>query len=136
MIDCLREPVSLTILEMLDALEAGIVNERMSRPKKASVPSTDSISPESLESQIEKCGLSAAELGAIFGVEPETVREWLGGRSGIPHWVQPALQIYELLGLGARRKILTRPKPVPLPAPSPRTGAPVKTHPFSRLQDL
>ncbi len=126
----------MTILELLDTLEAGIVNERMSRPKKASVPIADSISPESLESQIEKCGLSATEFGSIFGVEPESVREWLAGRNGIPHWVQPALQIYELLGLGARRKILTRPKPVPLPSPPPRTEAPLKPHPFSRLQDL
>ena len=120
---------------LLDTLEAGIVNERMNRPKKAPAPSADSISPESLELQIEKCGLPPAEFGALFGVEPETVRDWLAGRTGVPHWVQPALQIYELLGLAARRKFLTRPKPAPLPPPA-RTDAPVKPHPFSRLQDL
>lgn len=113
---------------MLDLLEAGMATDRTTPMGK-----TESISPDHLRLEMESAGLSRADFTEIFGTQPATLQNWLMGKTSIPHWVMPALRIFEQLPPAARRKFVNViPRPQPAQAPQTRT----EKHPFSRIEDL
>ena len=147
------EPDVLTILELIDELEARLQRHPAVRAKTqkdgnlAAVvsPETTTISaangtffmsksrpvdPGMLRSHMEQAGLATADVPAIFGITPTQVQDWLNGKRAIPSWVIPALQIFSLLTPGARRKLLAKSQPAGTANPSR------KIHPFSRIEEL
>lgn len=124
-----KGPSPLTLVEMLDALEARLTALRVEDGHLASTPPPEPISDATLRAQMLRVGLSAADFRAIFGVAPDQWEDWMTGKSPIPSWVQTALQILVLLSPTARRSFLNRPG---LDAQK----APAKTHPFSRIEEL
>jgi len=112
----------LTTLELVDALEAGIAALRSSNGTAAPHES-NSIPPAALLAEMERCGLTAADIAAATDVSRIEIDAWLSGVSPIPNWLAALVRVTALLPLPARRR-LNRPAPV------------AHTHPFSRIEDL
>ncbi len=149
------ESASLTIFEMLDALELGIQQSR-TRELPAPVPVTAIVKAQpvvappppsraagALLPRIEKAGVSAEEFAAIFGVNALAMQVWLHDATQAPVWVQPALQMLEALGPAARRKVFNlasspppEPKSLVLPPQSQQAKNSTRKHPFSRIEDF
>ena len=138
----------MTILEMLDALEAGIEalrrkNEELAaghrtiqRPATRSdvhwtfpVEKSDAGRPEMLRRRMETTGLSHAELAGIFGVTVSSLQDWLAGRRPVPSWTLPSMAVLDLLTPVARMTIRNG-------LPAERAKRPAAPHPFSRIEEL
>jgi hypothetical protein len=112
---------------MLDVLEASLLGV-CARPQ----PPGDGGGPEArnadlLRSRMERAGLSRIEFANFFGVELESVHDWLAGRVPIPAWVHAAVQVLALVNVSARRSVLRE---------AARGGRNHETHPFARIEDL
>ena len=119
---------SLTTLEMLDAMEAGISALR-SWPNRGESPGQ--ATPEQvvmLRAELQAAGVSAAEFARGACVAQHDVEAWLAGTSPIPHWVPTAIRLMALLTPSARRKLLY--------AQAGTQMQPANCHPFSRIEEL
>lgn len=117
----------MTTLEILDALEAGILALHASNGHRAPRAATG-ITRASLRSRIARTGLSASEFAQAAGVEQEDLDAWLKGREPIPPWVPAAARMLALLPPAARRTLLR--------GAAPRNRRSGRTHPFSRIEEL
>jgi transcriptional regulator with XRE-family HTH domain len=84
---------------------------------------------------MDRAGLSEAEFSAIFGISPGLLQDWLAGTRPVPSWVLPTIQMLYLLSPAVRQRLL-RDMPLQqgkMPEP-PRKQ--IKSHPFSRIEDL
>jgi hypothetical protein len=134
----------LTILEMLDALEIGIVTLRaqndgstrdaceggcagVQQPPTAA--EAGFLSAETLRIEMERVAVTPAEFAAMLAVDRSILESWLAGESPIPSWVQRSTRVLALLTESARRKLLNS-----------RDWKPEKNsrnpHPFSRIEEL
>ncbi len=116
----------MTTLEILDALEAGILALRPSNGRRAP-RGAGVITGASLRSRIARAGLSAGEFARAAGVAQEELDAWLEGRIPIPPWVPAAVRMAALLPPAARRTLLRGAAPAKRPA---------RSHPFSRIEEL
>jgi hypothetical protein len=144
----------LTLLELLESLEAAVA-ARQSGAGPAAAPSSlvrqsgisgevhwtfsdenaSALPPGVLRSQMDRAGLSEAEFSAIFGISPGLLQDWLAGTRPVPSWVLPTIQMLYLLSPAVRQRLL-RDMPLQqgkMPEP-PRKQ--IKSHPFSRIEDL
>ena len=113
---------------MLDVLES-LVERLRAEKKPVKRDSVNLLSADSLRTQIEKAGLSREDFAALFEVPYDTFQDWLSGRGSIPAWIQPALQMLNLLSATERKRLLNRPK-------AALHNAAGDKHPFSRLEEL
>ena len=119
---------SLTTLEMLDAMEAGISALR-SWPNRGESPGQ--ATPEQvvmLRAELQAAEVSAAEFARGACVAQHDVEAWLAGTSSLPHWVPTAIRLMALLTPSARRKLLY--------AQAGGQMQPANCHPFSRIEEL
>jgi DNA-binding transcriptional regulator YiaG len=117
----------LTIFELLDALEAGLVKLKTAPQRMNGVPWTrdeleadadvhwttavaraQSLTPEELRVRLDSADLSHEDFAALFEVQPATLQNWLGGKSKVPGWVGPSLRVVEQLSTSARRRLMRR----------------------------
>jgi hypothetical protein len=134
----------LTVLELLDALEIGIVtlrarNEGSTRNACAggcacvrqplAAADADFFSAKTLRVEMERSAVTPAKFTKMLGVDRNTLESWLAGTSPIPSWVQHSTRVLALLTPSARRKLLNS-----------REWKPEKNsknaHPFSRIEEL
>src|SRR5512146_1804987 len=91
-------PISLTTLEMLDALEAGIAELRS---RGGHSPNAGyrygQMTPAGFGTEVERSGIPAGELARILGVSRQELDQWLDGRSPVPAWVPAAMRMLALL---------------------------------------
>ena len=134
----------MTILELLDALEIGIVTLRAQNEistqntcggacahaqQPLAAADAGLLSPETLRIEMERAAVTPAEFTRMLGVDRSILESWLAGRSPIPSWVQHSTRVLALLTASARRKLLNS-----------REWKPEKnsknSHPFSRIEEL
>lgn len=101
-------------------------------------PTEDStpLPPGVLRSQMEKAGLTNGEFSAIFGISPNVLQDWLGGHRPVPSWVLPTIQMLYLLSPAVRQRLLQEHplrESVDSPPSEPKR---IRSHPFSRIEDL
>lgn len=126
----MRNPCApqLTTIEILDALEAGILALR-SRNGHSAPQSPGAMTGAVLRAEIARMGLTAGEFARAASVPREEVEGWLEDRIPVPAWVPAALRMLALLTPSARRTLLN--------ASALRTGKrPERSHPFSRIEEL
>ena len=117
----------LTTIEILDALEAGILALR-SRNGHAAPRSPGVMTGGALRAEIARIGLSTGEFARAARLEREEVEGWLEDRTPVPAWAPAALRMLELLTPSARRTLLNA---------GQQTGKrPQRSHPFSRIEEL
>jgi hypothetical protein len=119
---------SLTTLEMLDAVEAGISALRSwHMPGESSGPATVE-AVAMLRAELQAAGVSAAEFARGACIAQHDVEAWLAGTSPLPHWVPATIRLMALLPPSARRKLLY--------AQAGTQTQPANCHPFSRIEEL
>lgn len=122
----------MTIIDMLDALEAGIFRLHATNgscPSAALASKADPVHAGALRAQLEKTGLSPGEFTTIFGVQPSVFEDWLGGGDVIPSWVPASIQVLALIPPSARRRLRRN-------CPMRYETNPARSHPFSRIEEL
>lgn len=129
----------LTILDMLDALESCItaMHAKDGEPAVA-VRAIQEAFPEAhtapgisqtLLIEMQRAGLSKAEFCGIFDVHMNILQSWLTGSHPPPSWVPVCVRILALLAPPARQGLLK--------SAEPRKGEnPVRSHPFSKIEEL
>ena len=114
---------------MVDALEAGIT-ALCSHSGNTLPRESNSISPATLLTEMEKYAISAVDLAAATDVARGEVEDWLNGTSPIPSWISPIIRVTGLLPLSARRRLRSH-------AENPSQHRwPARSHPFSRIEEL
>lgn len=136
--------LDLTIMELLDALEIGIVtlraqNETSTRnacgggcphvEQPLAAAEAGFISAETLRIEMERSAVTPAEFTKILGVDRSVLESWLAGTSPIPSWVQYSTRILALLTASARRKLLNG-------RDWNQDKNSKNSHPFSRIEEL
>jgi hypothetical protein len=156
-IDCKRKlRTPLTLLELLASLETAVAAQRgagasapvpspilalrnqSSTDLPGTLPNENAITlpPGLLQAQMEKAGLTNGEFSAIFGVSPSLLGDWLGGQTPVPTWVLPTIQMLYLLSPAVRRRLL-QDHPTPESVTSSQSAPKqIRSHPFSRIEDL
>jgi hypothetical protein len=144
----------LTLLELLESLEAAVAARQSGADPAAASSSlvrqtnlpgevhwtfsdenASALPPGVLRSQMARAGLTEAEFSAIFGLTPGLLQDWLEGIRPVPSWVLPTIQMLYLLSPAVRQRLL---QDMPLQQ-SRRPEAQrkqIKSHPFSRIEDL
>jgi hypothetical protein len=119
---------SLTTLEMLDAVEAGISALRLQhgpgeppRPASAEAAAT-------LRAELQAAGLSTSEFAKAARAGQQDVEAWLAGSSPVPEWVSAAVRLVAHLTPSARHKLLN--------GQAGAQARPANSHPFSRIEEL
>jgi hypothetical protein len=140
--------ISLTILDMLDALESSLVALRTCggasaravaataaavpaaapAPRAASIYAAPPVSRHPLP-PLQEAGITAAEFTDIFGVGQVQLEDWLAGAEPAPSWVEPSIHLLGALPPSLRRMLVER-------NGARRHRAPVRSHPFSRIEEL
>jgi hypothetical protein len=119
---------SLTTLEMLDAIEAGISALGSWSTRGESPGPVTAEQAVMLRAELQAAGVSAAEFARGACVAQHDVEAWLAGTSPLPHWVPAAIRLIALLNPSARRKLLYSQAGAPM--------QPANRHPFSRIEEL
>jgi hypothetical protein len=119
---------SLTTLEMLDAVEAGISGLR-SQPKagESAGPATAETAAM-LRAELRAAGASAAEFAQAARVAQRDVDAWIAGVSPVPPWVLAAIRLMAQLAPPTRYK--------PLNGQANAQARPANRHPFARIEEL
>ena len=145
----------MTLLELLESLEAAVAarnGQTLSAPvtspslalKKESQAevnwsfpneNANALPPGALRGQMEKAGLTNAEFSAIFGVSPGTLQDWVGGLRPVPSWVLPTVQMLYLLSPAVRQRLF-QDRPLQDALKQPAEPKRIRSHPFSRIEDL
>lgn len=129
-----RETDRLTILEMLDTLDASLAamharDGQGERPRPVLFDMSPDAVPAALLVEMQRAGLSKAEFCSIFGVHVNVLQAWLTGDHPPPSWVPVCVRILALLAPPARQGLLK--------SAEPRKGKnPARSHPFSRIEEL
>jgi DNA-binding transcriptional regulator YiaG len=118
----------LSTVELIDALEAGIAAIR-SRNGHSAPDVARAAAPSELRAEMERAEVSAIELAKAIGVADGDLNAWIVGHAEPPEWALAATRLVALLPPSARRKLLTEPR-------GNGRAAALRTHPFSRIEDL
>jgi hypothetical protein len=97
---------SLTTLETLDAMEAGISALRSWSNRGESPGQATREQVVMLHTELQAAGVSAAEFARATCTAQHDVEVWLAGTSPLPHWVPTAIRLMALLTPSARRQLL------------------------------
>lgn len=119
---------SLTTLELLDAIEAGITVLKAGGAREEQPAAGAPDGGSALRGALQGAGMSAGEFARLASVPLYEVESWTAGERPAPEWVPSAIRLIVLLTPSARRKLLYG-----------QAGAgarPVNSHPFSRIEEL
>lgn len=143
----------MTLLELLESLEAAVAARQSGADPAASsslvrqtnLPgevhwtfsdeNASALPPGVLRSQMARAGLTETEFSAIFGLTPGLLQDWLEGIRPVPSWVLPTIQMLYLLSPAVRQRLL-QDMPLQQSRKPEAQRKQIKSHPFSRIEDL